>query len=259
MSPDLPQPNNYSCESEKMDTQCIEVPLDELRSLVAKTKSVTRGPIKQHVYNGTLFSFRTGRIRRILDRPKCVCCGKEVNHARIASTTTANTVDVGHLAEDGSFVRFTVDHLLLDCMGGRYNDDNLQTMCAACNTSKGDLMTELEINAVRKNPRKYAAEWVDIPYLMFLLDMQEYELRLRSDGVTTKKELNMFHMKLSKARCCLTADRRKIPSHIDNPYAAILRPPIVTGSTFVDWIKSMPSVKELVRNWLYSHNIFMYC
>ena len=132
-------------------------------------------------------------------------------------------------------------------------------MCVVCNTAKSDSMSLSEIELVRKNPTQYAATWVDIPYLMFLLDMQEYELRLRDDGVTTKNELNAFHIQLSNARCCMTADRRKFPAHINNPYADILRPPVVTSGSFVQWIKSMPSVKELVANWMYSHNIFMYC
>lgn len=242
-----------------MTAPYIEVPLEELRGLVSGFKSPTRGPIKQHSHAGVPFSFRTGRIHRILNNPKCVCCGKEVNHARIVPTSTAHTVDVGYLSEDGGFVRFTVDHLLLDCMGGLYNNDNLQTMCVECNTNKGDVMTEHEIALVRANPTKYAAAWVNVPYLMFLLDMQEYELRLRADVTINKKELNRFHMQLSKARSCLTIDGRKIPANIVNPYADILRPPVVTGATFVEWAKSMPSIRLIVRNWLYSHNLFMYC
>ena len=242
-----------------MNNQYTEVPLDFLRGLVANCKIVARGQLKRNVYEGVKFSFRSGRIKRIMDNPTCVCCGKTVNHARLATTPTATTVDVGHLGDDGHFTRFTVDHMLLDCMGGAYNDHNLQTMCVVCNTAKSDSMSLSEIELVRKNPTQYAATWVDIPYLMFLLDMQEYELRLRDDGVTTKNELNAFHIQLSNARCCMTADRRKFPAHINNPYADILRPPVVTSGSFVQWIKSMPSVKELVANWMYSHNIFMYC
>lgn len=235
-----------------------EVPLEFIQSLVANVKPTTRGAVWTNQYEDVPFSFRTGRVSRIINNPTCVCCGKTVNHARIVPAVGTNTVDIGHLDANGQFFKFTVDHILLDCMGGKSNDDNLQTMCASCNTAKSDVMSMEEVDAVRRNPTKYASSWVNIPYLMYLLDMQEYEHLLRSQGIP-RKELNIFHSQMSTERRKMTADGKKLPRVIVNPYADILRPPVVTGTTFAEWIKSMPSIKELVRNWLYSHNIFMYC
>lgn len=237
-----------------MDTQVKEVPLDFVRSLVANSNPSTRGVVRNSQYDGIQFNFRTGRVSRIINNPKCVCCGKEANHARIVPAVGTNTIDIGHVDSEGHFVKLTVDHILLDCMGGVYNSHNLQTMCAACNTAKGDVMSMEEVDAVRRNPTKYAAGWVNIPYLMYLLDMQEYEHRLREQNIP-RKELNVFHNKMSTERRRLTADGKKLPSVINNPYADILRPPITNVSTFRDWFKSMPSIKELVYNWFYAHNI----
>ena len=47
MSPGLPLPNNYSCESVKMNNQHTEVPLDFLRGLVANCKIAARGQLKR--------------------------------------------------------------------------------------------------------------------------------------------------------------------------------------------------------------------
>lgn len=240
-----------------MSNAIHEVPLDFIQQRVAALRPGIKGGMIRATYDGVEFSFRSGRIKFIMDNQTCVCCGKKVNHARLTPACNSVTIDVGHLDENGAFTRFTVDHMLLDCLGGDYNEHNIQTMCATCNAAKSDSMSIEEIERVRKNPELYARSHIHIPYLMYLLDMQEYELRLRTDGATPKKTINQFHLTLIKARSRMPA-KNDVAVTINNPYADLLRPPSVQQQ-FCRWFKTMPSIKELVYSWLYRNNIFIYC
>lgn len=251
-------PNDYSFERMPAVSNAIhEIPFDFLQQRVAAIRPGIKGGIIRATHNGVEFSFRSGRIKAIMDGQTCVCCGKKINHARLTTACNSITVDVGYLSERGGFTRFTVDHMLLDCLGGAYNEHNIQIMCATCNTAKSDLMSVEEIERVRKNPKLYARDHVHIPYLMYLLDMQEYEMMLRTDGITSKKAINEFHAVLAQARARMPA-KNNIAVDINNPYADLLRPPSVQQQ-FARWFKTMPPIKELVCSWLYRNNVFIYC
>lgn len=237
-----------------MNAPYVVIPFADAKTILPVHSTVGKGKRAAGNYNGQSFTYRAGRVRRLIEAKSCVCCGKVANHVRIVPTAQgSHTIDVGNLDENGVFTRFTVDHILLDCMGGAYSDDNLQIMCSDCNTAKGDVMTIDEINLVRKNPTKYTVSGIDIPYLMYVLDMQEMELRMREDG-TPRRDLNRFRIQLSAERQKVLA-KRALPATFVNPYADILRPPVVTVRSFAVWWKSMPSIKELVNNWLFRHNI----
>lgn len=49
-----------------------EVPLEFIQALVANVKPTTRGAVWTNQYEDVPFSFRTGRVSRIINNPTCV-------------------------------------------------------------------------------------------------------------------------------------------------------------------------------------------
>lgn len=106
---------------------------------------------------------------------KCVDCGCVGNAFLVERHKNDNQHQYLNLycIEPGSIKLMTVDHILPDCLGGRYDAVNFQTMCRACNLSKRNLMSLAEIDQVRQRPQQYAKTWVHLPFLHAILDLQE--------------------------------------------------------------------------------------
>lgn len=104
----------------------------------------------------------------------CVCCGKVGNIfliERHRNDTETRYLNLYHVS-DAEIVLMTVDHILPDSMGGRYDEANFQTMCRVCNLNKKNLMSIAEVELVRADPHKYAKSWMHMPFLHALLDLQ---------------------------------------------------------------------------------------
>lgn len=104
----------------------------------------------------------------------CVSCGRAGNVfliERHQNDSRGQYINM-YSTEKGGLVLMTVDHILPDCMGGRYHPDNFQTMCQKCNSSKGNVMSMKEIIDVRYNMKRYAKSWVNQEFLNLLLDIQ---------------------------------------------------------------------------------------
>lgn len=114
------------------------------------------------------------RLRTFKDQLSCVCCGREGNvflverHRNDNSTQYLNLYSISA----SGMVLMTVDHILPDSMGGRYDSANFQTMCRLCNQAKQNMMSEDEVALVRSNPSKYCKAWMPHGYLNILLDLQ---------------------------------------------------------------------------------------
>lgn len=114
------------------------------------------------------------RLRSFKDNCKCVSCGREGNVFLIERHVNEPTTQYLNLYayDSGHLTLMTVDHILPDCLGGKYHVDNFQTMCRACNSDKANLMSLAEIERVRQNMGKYAKGWVRHDFLSLLLDLQ---------------------------------------------------------------------------------------
>jgi hypothetical protein len=66
----------------------------------------------------------------------------------------------------------TVDHILPDSIGGKYNPDNFQTMCRPCNEAKKNHMPVKDIEKVLADMDRYAKCWVNRDLLTALLRAQ---------------------------------------------------------------------------------------
>ena len=67
---------------------------------------------------------------------KCVCCGKEGTHFKLCGEEGSNRRHFNLYADDGTLI--TKDHIIPASKGGPDKVSNMQTMCADCNSAKGD-------------------------------------------------------------------------------------------------------------------------
>jgi hypothetical protein len=103
----------------------------------------------------------------------CECCGAQGNVfvvERHVNNKQKPHLSLYSVTPTGA-VMLTVDHILPDCMGGKYHPSNFQTMCTPCNQGKKNIMSLAEINLVRANPKMYAKWWVNVTYLLLILDV----------------------------------------------------------------------------------------
>lgn len=106
---------------------------------------------------------------------KCVCCGREGNIfliERHRNDTNGQNLNL-YSATKQELMLINVDHILPDSLGGRYDPVNFQTMCRQCNVTKGNFMSQCEIDLVRQSPHTYAKPWIHLPFLHAVLDLQE--------------------------------------------------------------------------------------
>lgn len=126
------------------------------------------------------------RIFSFENQRKCVCCGREGNAffiERHVNDTQFQYLNLYAILPN-EIVLMTVDHILPDSMGGRYDDANFQTMCRPCNQSKKNIMSAEEVALVRADPKKYCKSWVHVPFLHALLDLQDMMRNATGDHAT---------------------------------------------------------------------------
>lgn len=134
------------------------------------------------------------RLEGFRSNMKCVGCGCVGNAFLVERHKNDNQHQYLNLycIEAESIKLMTVDHILPDSFGGRYDPVNFQTMCRLCNLQKRNLMSLADIAAVRGQPELYAKVWMHIPFLMALLDLQEM-IQLAT-GKHKAKLYNLFEL-----------------------------------------------------------------
>lgn len=104
----------------------------------------------------------------------CSCCGREGN-VYVIEEDTNSTLNKKYLnlyhVSDEVIVEMTVDHTLPQSFGGADTQINRETMCFTCNQDKANVMSQLEIETVLKNVKKYVKEWVNVEYITTLLKL----------------------------------------------------------------------------------------
>lgn len=134
----------------------------------------TSGQYQQWTMCGVTATVTPKRLRSFKDSMTCVCCGRVGNLFLVEKHENDRQYQYLNLysAGTGGLVLMTVDHILPDSMGGRYDPDNFQPMCRPCNQAKQHMMSPDEVARVRADPKRYAKSWVDPDYLNALLDLQ---------------------------------------------------------------------------------------
>lgn len=115
----------------------------------------------------------------------CIKCGAEGNVFLVERHNNETSMQYVNLysLHKGGMAMITVDHILPDCLGGKYSPKNFQTMCSACNGAKGNLMSQEEIDDIRADPDNYAKEWYNREFLGLMLDLQELMLKAKSKKI----------------------------------------------------------------------------
>lgn len=131
---------------------------------------------------------------------KCVSCGLEGNVflvERHQNESQAQHLNLYHVSDKG-LVLITVDHVLPDSLGGRYDILNFQTMCRVCNQQKQNLMSAADIARVRANPAQYAKPWVNQTHLMAILDL--LEMIRTATGVRRQRLISIYDSHRKKVK-----------------------------------------------------------
>ena len=131
------------------------------------------------------------RFNTFSQNNKCISC-KRIGNIFFIQKSTADVsyhLDFYCLDSDG-LMMMTVDHILLDSLGGKAGNINYQTMCSACNTKKGATMSLADISLVRANPSVYAKSWINLSFLSIMLDLQE--LMHTSTGATRRRFKQLY-------------------------------------------------------------------
>ena len=127
---------------------------------------------------------------------KCVCCGKEGTHFKLCGDPNTNRRHFNLYADDGTLM--TKDHIVPASKGGQDKISNMQTMCADCNSAKGnesDVKNEYVVG--RKNDKEIVFSTIEkaVYALVYTYGKQVKKKTVREDAVriaitTTIKFLN---------------------------------------------------------------------
>ena len=127
---------------------------------------------------------------------KCVCCGKEGTHFKLCGDVNTNRRHFNLYADDGTLM--TKDHIVPASKGGQDRVSNMQTMCADCNSEKGnesDVKKEYIVG--RKNDKEIIFSTMEkaVYALVYTYGKQVKKKTVREDAVriaitTTIKLLN---------------------------------------------------------------------
>jgi hypothetical protein len=127
---------------------------------------------------------------------KCVCCGKEGTHFKLCGDPNTNRRHFNLYADDGTLM--TKDHIVPASKGGQDKVSNMQTMCAGCNSAKGnesDVKKEYVVG--RKNDKEIVFSTIEkaVYALVYTYGKQVKKKTVREDAVrvaitTTIKLLN---------------------------------------------------------------------
>lgn len=84
------------------------------------------------------------------DHFKCNCCLRSADFVQIEQVPSSSNICLGVYALIGKNknkkLMFTIDHAIPISLGGsKRSKENLQTMCAACNSNKGNHIEEFKI------------------------------------------------------------------------------------------------------------------
>lgn len=194
----------------------------------------------------------SARLLSLARSVKCVSCSIEGNVVIAERQKHADTdkvhYNVYHMSPS-KMLMMTADHIFPASFGGRDHQDNFQTMCSACNSKKGHVMSPADIDAVRQNPSKYCKPWVRECYFDAVLDVQrliasETDPKLRSSLTQAMASYNKQvgpHTTPQHARIVAN----KLTRHVDkliNPAAYARKPavPVVP-----------PTLWERVQLWVH--------
>lgn len=220
--------------------------VDEAFNLIGPSKSTAS---RQFVIDDITVGYTPKRMHVFKESRQCVCCGRTATVALIErpkhlNETSPHTIGL-YIVSGTHFIPLTVDHLLLDCMGGRYDFSNLRTMCLDCNARRSDTMTSREIEQVRNNPTLYLKDRVSVPWLMHVLDLTEEAALVRQMG--SRKQIAAKRQELIDARSFLRpgAVPPQIPTVVQEQQLLPQSP-----RTWRGWWNSMPSIMPMVYGWL---------
>lgn len=195
----------------------------------------------------------TARLLSLARSVKCVSCSVEGNvviaERQMRAETDKVHYNVYHISP-GKMLMMTADHIFPSSFGGRDHQDNFQTMCSACNSKKGHVMSLADIDAVQQNPDKYCKPWVRECYFDAVLDVQrliasETDPKLRGNLTRAMASYNSQvgpHTTPQHARIVAN----KLTRHVDkliNP-AAYARKPVAP-------VVVPPTLWERVQLWVH--------
>lgn len=120
-------------------------PIEQVHELFRKWQTLgsTAARRKQHVtdtFDGYPVKAWSQRYDLFLTNTKCVCCGLEANCYILEKSPEAKVYhfNLYHVDENGKETLFTKDHIIPVTKGGKNIATNYQTMCAPCNSRKGN-------------------------------------------------------------------------------------------------------------------------
>lgn len=224
--------------SGRPSTVVMALGVDEALDMLSPSNATTSRTL---VVDRIKIGYTPKRMNIIKHNRRCVCCGRGADVALVERAKSQNEHGVHSLAlyivSGDSYIPLTVDHMLLVCMGGAYNEHNLRTMCLECNARRADMMSFADIAQVRANPRVYLKGGIDVPWLMHTLTITEEYVTLLQTG--TRKQIAMKRDELIHARSFL--QRGKVPPKV---------PTIPLPNPWTTWWNSMPSIWPAVYGWV---------
>ena len=231
--------------SKRPSVAVMALGVDEILDKLSTSKSTAARTL---MVDGIRVSYTPKRMNILRHNHKCVCCGRSADVALIErpvgqKENGAHSIAL-YIIHGKKYIPLTVDHLLLSCMGGQYNEHNLRTMCLECNARRADMMSFADIALVRANPRAYVKDGVSVPWLLHTLNLTEEYLQVLQTG--TRKQIAMKRNELVDARSFL--HRGKVP-----PKVPTVSPP----NPWIAWWNSMPPIWPAAYGWVAErHNWF---
>lgn len=146
------------------------------------------------------------RMKTLLRQSKCVCCGRESNVFVVEEVTNCSNPKYLNLysVNEHNVMEMTVDHILVQSLGGNDTQTNRVTMCFDCNQKKANTMSAAEIDLVLSNVRKYTKEHLPVPFMVAVLTLMKLSLNMKGNDrrqvdAMIKRASSIMHMNTKKA------------------------------------------------------------
>lgn len=155
-----------------------------------------------------------GRLLRMAanDRlDQCACCGDKVDgffigfERKHADHWKVDAIFPMHLLPTINGKLATCDHIIPQTLGGRDTVKNMQTMCNACNSSKGHVILDVDLAAVDGQ----ALDVISVPHLYTAARSITKEYRAAKHAVKTNKGVKKFTARFKTAQVSV-ANLRKL-------------------------------------------------